>query len=205
MDARRARAARPPHRARLHGRAPRPRPRRAGPRDPRLRPRHGRLRPGAPRTCATTPPCGPWPSLLRAYHDATTGFTPPGDAAWYFPPRQPAEVVCHADIAPYNCVFRDGAPVAFIDFDTAHPGPRLWDVAYAAYRFVPPDRPGPRGGAHARARAGAAAGAVLRRVRARRRRPRGPDGRGGGAPARHGAADPREGGGGRCRLRRPPG
>ncbi|MFC5817854.1 phosphotransferase enzyme family protein [Nonomuraea harbinensis] len=75
--------------------------------------------------------------LLRAYHDATTGFTPPGDAAWYFPPREPAEVVCHADIAPYNCVFRDGAPVAFIDFDTAHPGPRLWDVAYAAYRFVP--------------------------------------------------------------------
>lgn len=32
---------------------------------------------------------------------------------------------------------RDGHPVAFIDFDTVHPGPRIWDVAYAAYRFVP--------------------------------------------------------------------
>lgn len=76
-------------------------------------------------------------ALLRAYHDATAGFVPPEDAGWYLPAREPAEVICHGDIAPYNCVFRDGVPVAFIDFDTAHPGPRLWDVAYAAYRFVP--------------------------------------------------------------------
>ncbi|MCG5214653.1 aminoglycoside phosphotransferase family protein [Streptosporangium sp. KLBMP 9127] len=75
--------------------------------------------------------------LLRDYHDATTGFEPSGDHTWYFPAREPAEVICHGDVAPYNCVFRDGRPVAFIDFDTAHPGPRLWDVAYAAYRFVP--------------------------------------------------------------------
>ncbi|MEV6152105.1 phosphotransferase [Nonomuraea sp. NPDC052129] len=74
--------------------------------------------------------------LMRAYHDATTDFAAP-DAEWYFPAREPAEVVCHSDIAPYNCVYRDGLPVALIDFDTAHPGPRLWDVAYAAYRFVP--------------------------------------------------------------------
>ncbi|WP_433518443.1 phosphotransferase [Nonomuraea sp. CA-143628] len=74
--------------------------------------------------------------LMRAYHDATTEFAAP-DAEWYFPAREPAEVVCHGDIAPYNCVYRDGLPVALIDFDTAHPGPRLWDVAYAAYRFVP--------------------------------------------------------------------
>ncbi|MGI5272087.1 phosphotransferase enzyme family protein [Nonomuraea sp. CA-218870] len=80
--------------------------------------------------------------LLRDYHDATAGFTPPRDATWYFPPREPAEVVCHGDVAPYNCVFRDGLPVAFIDFDTAHPGPRLWDVAYAAYRFAPLTAPG---------------------------------------------------------------
>ncbi|WP_336208823.1 phosphotransferase [Nonomuraea sp. LPB2021202275-12-8] len=75
--------------------------------------------------------------LLRDYHDATAGYTPPDGATWYFPARPGAEVVCHGDVAPYNCVFRDGLPVAFIDFDTAHPGPRLWDVAYAAYRFVP--------------------------------------------------------------------
>ncbi|WP_290866248.1 phosphotransferase [Hamadaea sp.] len=50
---------------------------------------------------------------------------------------EPAEVVCHSDAAPYNTVFRSGHPVALIDFDTAHPGPRVWDVAYAVYRFVP--------------------------------------------------------------------
>lgn len=75
--------------------------------------------------------------LLRRYHDATATFVAPPDAIWQLPTRQPAEVLCHGDVAPYNCVFRDGLPAAFIDFDAAHPGPRRWDVAYAAYRFVP--------------------------------------------------------------------
>ena len=74
--------------------------------------------------------------LLRAFHDATLDFVPPPGATWYFEPRRPAEVLCHGDVAPYNTVFRDGRPVALIDFDTAHPAPRVWDVAYAAYRFV---------------------------------------------------------------------
>jgi phosphotransferase family enzyme len=81
-------------------------------------------------------------ALLREFHDATAGFVPPPDAAWYFRAQQPSEVICHGDIAPYNCVFRGGMPVAFIDFDTAHPAPRVWDVAYAAYRFVPLSRGG---------------------------------------------------------------
>lgn len=75
-------------------------------------------------------------TLLRAFHDATLDFTPPPTATWHFTPRTPTEVICHGDIAPYNTVFHDGRPVAFIDFDTAHPAPRVWDVAYAAYRFV---------------------------------------------------------------------
>ncbi|GAA2210791.1 aminoglycoside phosphotransferase family protein [Nonomuraea monospora] len=79
--------------------------------------------------------------LLRGYHDATAGV--PREGVWYFPPVEPAEVICHGDVAPYNCVFGDdGEPVAFIDFDTAHPGPRVWDAAYAAYRFVPLHHPG---------------------------------------------------------------
>ncbi|MEU3459180.1 phosphotransferase [Streptomyces sp. NPDC006733] len=80
--------------------------------------------------------------MLRDYHDATVGFAPAADAAWYLPGRAPVEVICHGDAAPYNCVFRDGRPVAWIDFDTAHPGPRIWDVAYTAYRFVPLTDPG---------------------------------------------------------------
>jgi Ser/Thr protein kinase RdoA (MazF antagonist) len=76
--------------------------------------------------------------LLRAYHDATVAFAPEARRlTWYFPAREPVEVVCHGDVAPYNCVFRDERPVALIDFDTAHPGSRLWDFSYAAYRFVP--------------------------------------------------------------------
>ncbi|WP_256338561.1 phosphotransferase [Streptomyces sp. 2112.3] len=59
----------------------------------------------------------------------------PRGAMEHHPPV--AEVVCHGDLAPYNTVYRDGGPVALIDFDTAHPGPRVWDLAYAAYRFVP--------------------------------------------------------------------
>ncbi|HEY5160670.1 MAG TPA: phosphotransferase [Gaiellaceae bacterium] len=72
--------------------------------------------------------------LLRGYHDATAGFDPSG-LVWQFPSEQPIEVVLHGDAAPYNCVFRDNMPVAWIDFDTARPGPRLHDVAYSAYRF----------------------------------------------------------------------
>ena len=75
--------------------------------------------------------------LLRAMHDASADFDAHPDDVWHLPTRQPAEVICHGDTATYNCVFRDGLPVAFIDFDTAHPGPRLWDLAYTAYRFVP--------------------------------------------------------------------
>ncbi|WP_424216840.1 phosphotransferase enzyme family protein (plasmid) [Streptomyces sp. BI20] len=75
--------------------------------------------------------------LLRELHDASAGFVREPDDVWMLPAREPAEVICHGDAATYNTVFRDGLPVAFIDFDTAHPGPRLWDAAYTAYRFVP--------------------------------------------------------------------
>jgi hypothetical protein len=72
--------------------------------------------------------------LLRRYHDATAGFDA-GGREWQFPAEEPPEVILHGDPAPYNCVFRDKRPVAWIDFDCAHPGPRLKDVAYGAYRF----------------------------------------------------------------------
>jgi aminoglycoside phosphotransferase (APT) family kinase protein len=80
--------------------------------------------------------------LLRGLHDATADFPHQPDDVWMLPAREPVEVVCHGDAAPYNCVFRDGLPVAFIDFDTAHPGPRLWDACYTAYRYVPLHAPG---------------------------------------------------------------
>jgi Ser/Thr protein kinase RdoA (MazF antagonist) len=74
--------------------------------------------------------------LLRRFHDATAGFTPP-DAEWRLPATEPAEVICHNDAAPYNMVFRDGRLVGLIDVDTASPGPRILDLAYLAYRIAP--------------------------------------------------------------------
>ena len=79
--------------------------------------------------------------LLRLYHDATSGFQPPADAQWQLESHEPAEVICHNDFAPYNLIFSNRHPVGVIDFDMASPGPRLWDFAYTAYRFVPMTSP----------------------------------------------------------------
>jgi Ser/Thr protein kinase RdoA (MazF antagonist) len=64
--------------------------------------------------------------LLRELHDATTNC----------PLSEGCEVVCHGDASPCNCVFVDGQPVAFIDFDAARPGRRRDDVGYAAWLWL---------------------------------------------------------------------
>jgi Ser/Thr protein kinase RdoA (MazF antagonist) len=46
-------------------------------------------------------------------------------------------IICHNDAGPYNTVFRNTGPVGFIDWDVAAPGPALYDVAHAAWRWVP--------------------------------------------------------------------
>ncbi|MFC7740887.1 phosphotransferase [Nocardiopsis composta] len=76
-------------------------------------------------------------ALLRRLHDAGRDFEHRPEDVWMLPPRSPAETVCHADFAPYNCVFHGAVAVGVIDFDTAHPAPRTWDIAYALYRFAP--------------------------------------------------------------------
>jgi hypothetical protein len=74
--------------------------------------------------------------LLRAYHDKTISFCKPDDAAWLVTIPGAAEVICHGDISPYNTIYINNEAVAFIDFETAAPGPRIWDVAFAVYRFA---------------------------------------------------------------------
>ncbi|HEX8046831.1 phosphotransferase enzyme family protein [Rhizobium sp.] len=78
-------------------------------------------------------------SLLRRYHDCTALFLPEMvvEQEWQLSPRAPIEVICHGDFAPYNVVMNDGAVTGIIDFETAHPGPRSWDLAYALYRWAP--------------------------------------------------------------------
>ena len=74
---------------------------------------------------------------LREWHDATASFERRPDDVWWWPGKLPADVICHVDFAPYNHVFRDRRFVGAIDFDICYPGPRLWDLAYTAYRYLP--------------------------------------------------------------------
>ncbi len=78
-------------------------------------------------------------SLLRTYHDTTITFFQNNldQQQWMLPTRQPIEVICHGDYAPYNVVLNGRIAIGIIDFDTAHPGPRIWDIAYALYRWAP--------------------------------------------------------------------
>jgi hypothetical protein len=81
--------------------------------------------------------------MLRQYHEATVDF-PRAHGCWQLPARDPDEVICHNDFAPYNFVFRDRVLHGVIDFDAASPGPRAWDLSYLAYRLVPLAGPGNR-------------------------------------------------------------
>jgi Ser/Thr protein kinase RdoA (MazF antagonist) len=62
---------------------------------------------------------------LRELHDLTAGSALAGDR----------EVVCHNDLSPKNTVYRDGRPVAFLDWDLAAPGDRIADVAHCCWQF----------------------------------------------------------------------
>jgi hypothetical protein len=69
--------------------------------------------------------------LVRRAHEASSGFEPPQDAAWFAGGDGP--LICHRDLFPSNVILRDGLPAALIDWDLAGPGEPLDDVASAAY------------------------------------------------------------------------
>lgn len=77
--------------------------------------------------------------LIKDFHRASISFLDSltGDEPWMLISRTPVEVMCHGDFAPYNVVITDTMASGIIDFDTIHPGPRIWDIAYAVYRWVP--------------------------------------------------------------------
>jgi hypothetical protein len=74
--------------------------------------------------------------LIRRYHDAAATMLWTG-REWCFEAREPVETICHNELKPSNTVFRSGVPVALIDWDTAAPGPRAWDLGFAAWYWVP--------------------------------------------------------------------
>ncbi|MGC1212848.1 MAG: aminoglycoside phosphotransferase family protein [Micromonospora sp.] len=63
--------------------------------------------------------------MLRALHDATSGHAL----------AEGRECVIHGDPGPFNTIFQDGLPVAFIDWDSCRPGDRLDDVGYMAWTW----------------------------------------------------------------------
>jgi hypothetical protein len=74
--------------------------------------------------------------LIRDFHDMVKGFVPPADAQWQVNiPADKFEIIAHHDLAPWNLVVGD--QWAFIDWDNAAPGSRLWDLAYAVHGFIP--------------------------------------------------------------------
>ncbi|MEU6742067.1 phosphotransferase enzyme family protein [Streptosporangium sandarakinum] len=77
--------------------------------------------------------------LLRRFHDAAAGFTPPPRAVWEAGSNDDAapELVGHCDVNLDNVIFRDGLPAALIDFDLARPTTRLFDVVTTLRHWAP--------------------------------------------------------------------
>ncbi|GAA4978004.1 hypothetical protein GCM10023317_00030 [Actinopolymorpha pittospori] len=63
--------------------------------------------------------------MLRQLHDVTTGHALAAGA----------KCVTHGDAGDNNTLFRNGCPIAFIDWDFAGPGRRIDDVAYMAWSW----------------------------------------------------------------------
>jgi hypothetical protein len=96
-------------------------------------------------------PVMPWPAwmqtedalvglarLLRRYHEAVADFAAPPEAQWRRWLGSPGgPIIRHGDLWPSNVVFRDGVPVALIDWEFAQPGTALDDLVSAAKQWVP--------------------------------------------------------------------
>ncbi|GII56077.1 hypothetical protein Pth03_44660 [Planotetraspora thailandica] len=80
---------------------------------------------------------------IRAMHNATTGFVAPEPDNWQYRTTIPADIDCigHNDLGPYNVVYDGTRVAAIIDWDFAGPSNRIWDLCYAAHRFVPLSAP----------------------------------------------------------------
>ena len=71
-------------------------------------------------------------------HRAVADFVPPPGAVWRMGGQwAPGLIVGHNDAAPYNAVWRDGRLAGFFDWDMAGPVSAAWDVAFAAFSWVP--------------------------------------------------------------------
>ena len=108
--------------------------------DPQWQPGHGHRLPPYARTELALRGAA---ELIRKLHQAAAGFRPAVTSYRFHPhPPRRGEIVSHGDLGPWNTVYQDGSPVAFIDWDTAQPVDPLADLAAAAWTFVPLAPPG---------------------------------------------------------------
>jgi hypothetical protein len=77
--------------------------------------------------------------LLRRAHDAQAGFRHPTNPGWdtHVAGTDRGEVIGHLDLFWTNVVFRDGMPIALIDWELAAPVSRVLEVALAATYWAP--------------------------------------------------------------------
>lgn len=81
---------------------------------------------------------------LRRFHQVVADYRPPETARWFTGRGAPAfgQIICHNDVAPYNVVLNPrGRLVGVIDWDTAAPALPEWDLAGAAWQWVPLHHP----------------------------------------------------------------
>jgi Ser/Thr protein kinase RdoA (MazF antagonist) len=64
-------------------------------------------------------------AMLRLLHEITAGHRLAAGR----------ECVVHGDPGPFNTIFREGLPVAFIDWSSCRPGGRLDDLGYMAWTW----------------------------------------------------------------------
>ena len=78
--------------------------------------------------------------LLRGAHDAAASFRPGPSAVWKQYEHSSllrGEIVCHGDVGPHNTVYRDGLPVALIDWETTRPNAPVVEFGIGAWAYVP--------------------------------------------------------------------
>jgi Phosphotransferase enzyme family len=89
---------------------------------------------------------------MRTYHQAVADFIPPPGAIWRGGPGawpgdpsawrgggtwSPGLIIAHNDAATYNAAWHQGKLTGFFDWDFAGPAPPEWDLALAAFSWVP--------------------------------------------------------------------
>jgi thiamine kinase-like enzyme len=74
--------------------------------------------------------------MIRELTQAVATFLEPPNAVWHSGARA-GGVVRHGDLAPWNTVWDGQRLVGLIDWDTAEPAPPGWDLAQAAWSFIP--------------------------------------------------------------------